>query len=189
MKPFLLIFVIALAMSLGTPKEAQARETPSLSTATLAINRVPEPALVHPEDKRVKLLRGYLVSHKSPLADVAGHFVSEADKHNLDWKLVAAIAGVESTFGKHIPAGSYNGWGWGIPTGASYGIAFADWKNGISEVSEGLRHRYIDRGAVTIEQIGRIYAASPAWPWKVRFFLAEIEQFSNIEPQDIDITL
>ena len=152
------------------------------ATATLAVHAVAA-------DTRVEKLKAYLVSLNSPLASEAPHFVAEADRLNLDWKLVAAIAGVESTFGKHIPTGSYNAWGWAVFTGRQYGAAFRDWTDGITEVSEGLRHNYVDRGAATIEQIGRIYAASPAWSWKVRFFLASIEAFAPNRPSQLDITI
>lgn len=143
----------------------------------------------HTIDTRVAKLASYLTSHDSPLTSEASHFVAEADRLNLDWKLVAAISGVESTFGQQVPTGSYNGWGWGIPTGAQYGVAFASWKQGITTVSEGLRYNYMDKGAVTIEQIGRIYAASPAWSWKVHFFMSDIDSFVPNHPSLIDITL
>jgi hypothetical protein len=141
------------------------------------------------KDARVAKLRAYLETHASPLADEAEHFVAEADRLGLDWKLVAAIAGVESTFGKFIPRNSYNGWGWGIFTGASDGIHFKDWRDGITTVSEGLRYRYIDKGATSIEQIGRIYAASPAWSTKVRFFLTQIEDYVPTRVEHLAVTI
>lgn len=140
-------------------------------------------------DDRANRLKAYLAAHDSPLENYAAHFVAEADRLNLDWKLVAAIAGVESTFGKHIPTGSYNGWGWGVFTGASDGIHFNGWKDGITQVSEGLRFNYVDRGAKTVDQIGRIYAASPAWGWKVKFFLNDIELFTPKSAEQLAVTI
>ncbi len=140
-------------------------------------------------DERIDTLRAYLSMHNSPLAGEAPHFISEADRLGLDWKLVAAIAGTESTFGKHVPSGSYNAWGWGVPTGAQSGITFGSWKQGITTVSEGLKYRYIDRGAVTVEHIGRIYAASPRWAGNVRFFLNKIEEFTPADPALLAVTL
>ena len=140
-------------------------------------------------DERPARLRAYLASHNSPMTDSAEHFVVEADRLNLDWKLVAAIAGIESTFGKHIPPNSYNGWGWGVFTGQQDGIHFDSWNDGITKVSEGLRYKYIDRGAVTVEQMGRIYAASPVWSQKVNFFLNSIESFSPKRASQLAVTL
>ncbi len=140
-------------------------------------------------DYRIVHLQTYLASHNSPLAGVANVFVREADEHGLDWKFVAAIAGVESTFGKHTPQHSFNAWGWGIPTGAQSGVGFTGWEEGIATVSEGLKTNYIDRGATSIEAIGRIYAASPAWAAKVRFFMDKIEEFTPNTPALLDVTI
>jgi hypothetical protein len=92
---------------------------------------------------------------------------------------IVAIAGLESTFGQHIPPGSFNAYGWGIPSGASSGIVFSDWNDGITKVSEGLRKNYIDKGAVTLEQIGHIYAASPTWAERVGGIMNRIERYSH----------
>ena len=43
-------------------------------------------------DYRSNILRGYLESYNSPLAEEADTFVSIADKYNLDWRLLASIA-------------------------------------------------------------------------------------------------
>lgn len=145
--------------------------------------------LVDVPDPRVTKLEAYLKSHNSPLTGEANHFVAEADRLGLDWKLVAAISGVESTFGKHVPRNSYNGWGWAIYTGQSDGRHFVSWREGITVVSEGLKYRYIDRGAITIEQMGRIYAASPTWSSKVHFFLAKIENFTPSSVEHLSVTI
>ena len=140
-------------------------------------------------DTRVEKLRMFLEFHSSPLARDAQHFIEEADRLSLDWRLVPAIAGTESTFGKHVPTSSYNGWGWGIPTGASSGVVFASWEEGITRVSEGLKHTYVDRGARSVESIGRIYAASPHWATRVRFFMEKIESFSPTDPGQLQMDL
>lgn len=140
-------------------------------------------------DNRVAILEGVLTSYGSPLTVEAKNFIFYADKYQLDWKLVAAIAGVESTFGKHIPSNSYNAWGWAIYTGKQDGRHFDSWEDGIAIVSEGLRKNYIDKGATTIEQIGYSYAASRAWPNSVRFFLSKIEGFTSTSSRTLAIEL
>lgn len=173
------LFVAALLVILPKPVRAVEEFNAAAQLRTQVVN----------EDSRVAKLRKFLASHNSPLSEEAAHFVAEADRLNLDWRLVAAIAGVESTFGKFIPANSYNGWGWGVFTGQQDGIHFDSWKDGITQVSEGLRLKYIDKGATTIEAIGHIYAASGAWPWKVRFFLNQIEDFQPKRTTELDITI
>jgi len=128
------------------------------------------------EDSRVKILESFLNKYSSPLAAYAKDFIHNADFYGLDWRLVASISGVESTFGKQIPYNSYNGWGWGI-----YGnnmIYFSSWEQGIETVSKGLRENYLDKwGATDVYEIGRIYATDPNWAAKVDFFIQKITEF------------
>lgn len=140
-------------------------------------------------DKRVTKLQAYLESFESPLAAHAPTFIEEADRNDVDWRLVAAIAGTESTFGKHIPTGSYNAWGWGIPTGTQSGVGFKDWKEGIAVVTRGLKINYIEKGAESLEQIGYIYAASPAWAGHVQFFIDKLDAFTPTGPDYLDVTI
>lgn len=128
------------------------------------------------KDKRAEVLRAYFEKYNSPLVAYAQTFVDEADKNNLDWKLVASIAGVESYFGQQIPSFSYNGWGYGV-----YGTnvrRFSSWEDGIAVVSKALRTDYMDKwGATNVYQIGSFYAADPMWANKVTHFIGDIENF------------
>ena len=149
-------------------------------------------ALLKPEnlnlDNRAIILQEYLKQYGSPLASFALTFVQAADIFNLDWKLVAAISGVESTFGKQIPDNSYNGWGWGVYENNV--IRFSSWTEGIQTVSEGLRINYIDKwGAENVYQIGRIYAASPTWAQRVEYFMEDINKFAVQNPKSLPISL
>jgi hypothetical protein len=129
-------------------------------------------------DIRINKLKTYLEKHNSPLVEYADTFVQYADEYQFDekWAMVAAIAGVESTFGKHIPKGSFNAWGWGIPTGARSGIGFDGWEDGIATVSQGLKEKYMEKGADSLPEIGRIYAPpSNTWAKNVQFFMNQIE--------------
>lgn len=122
-------------------------------------------------DYREIVLRQYLEGHNSPLSEHAGSFVAYADEYGLDWRLVPAISGVESTFGKHIPYKSYNAYGW-----ANGKYAFSSWDQSIEVVSQTLREKYLDRGATNINLIARRYAPpSPTWSWKVKYFMNEID--------------
>ncbi len=130
------------------------------------------------KDNRAEILRAYLEKYNSPLTNHAETFIKEADANQLDWKLVAAIAGVESYYGQQIPPYSYNGWGYGV-----YGNnvrRFASWDEGIAVVSNALRQDYLNKwGATNIYEIGDIYAADPRWPNKVQHFIDEIDQYSK----------
>lgn len=122
-------------------------------------------------DYRVNILRAYLAKNGSPLADYAENFVATADKYHLDWRLVPAISGVESTFGKRIPYNSYNAYGW-----ANGDYKFASWEDSIEIVTKTLREKYLDKGAGSISQIARRYAPpSSSWAGKVRYFMRKID--------------
>lgn len=128
-------------------------------------------------DNRAKILQAYLSKHNSPMQYQSQDFIDAADQYDLDWKLVAAIAGTESTFGKHIPGG-YNAWGWGIY--GTQAIYFDSWRDGIFTVSEGLRKNYLNKGLNDPYAMNRVYAASPTWGAHVSFFLAEMEEFQKV---------
>jgi len=161
-------------VQLGRPAEGLVYST--LPTPVSVYRQAP----VRQVDYRVEKLKDYFAMHDSELVDYADEFVSYADAYELgdeNWSLVAAIAGVESTFGKRIPYKSYNAWGWGIPTGSSSGIGFENWEDGIETVTRGLKYNYIDKGADTVEKMGPIYAPpSKTWAGKVRYFMNEIDE-------------
>ncbi len=130
-------------------------------------------------DYRVGNLRKFLEKYNSPLAIYAEVFVLNADIYSLDYRLVPAITGVESTFGKHIPFDSYNAYGW-----ANGDYSFESWEDSIAHVSQTLKKSYIDKGAQTIAKIAVRYAPpSATWGNGVKFFVGKIDRL----PLNFDI--
>jgi len=127
-------------------------------------------------DVETKILTDYLAKYNSPMKDQAQDFIDAARAYNVDWKLVPAIAGVESTFGKFIPGG-YNAWGWGVY--GTQAIYFTSWRDGIFTVTKGLKENYINKGLTDPFAMNRIYAASPYWGGHVSYFLQDIEKFEK----------
>ena len=167
-----IILSIFLFITLITASEkTYASQNASRSSASLQTSLITKG-----HDNRAKVLRNFLEKHSSPLTPYSSAFIKIADNYHLDWRLVASISGVESTFGKHIPYNSYNGWGWGI-----YGdniIYFSSWEDGIETVSKGLRVNYINKWkAINVYEIGKIYAASPRWASNVNYFMEKISEF------------
>lgn len=170
MKIKLLIFVVSFLALIFFSKNT--------GVDTLVANDDPTPTEVSYKqlDERAKILSDYLASYNSPLQYHAQDFVDAADQYKLDWKMLPAIAGVESTFGKSIPGG-YNAWGWGV-----YGtnvIYFKSWKDGIFTIAKGLRENYLNRGLQDPYSINRAYAASPLWGGKVTYFMNNLEKYSQ----------
>jgi hypothetical protein len=166
------VFLIIIIILLSTADKVSALENVKLSENLICSEK---------SDVRVYILEAYLNKYNSPLKGEAINFVEAADKYNLDWKLVAAISGVESTFGKFTPGGasypSYNGWGWGVY--GTQALYFKSWKEGIYTVSEGLRMHYYNKGLTNPYAINRVYAASPTWGAHVSYFLADMEDFEQ----------
>lgn len=103
-----------------------------------------------------------------PLTNHASSFVDEADKYGLDYRLLPAIATVESGGGRAIPYQSFNAWGWGVCSGCKSGGKWSNWDQAIAAMSHNIRNRYYNRGLTVPETIGRVYAADPNWSAKVR---------------------
>ncbi|GAB4158208.1 MAG: hypothetical protein Fur003_1990 [Candidatus Dojkabacteria bacterium] len=132
-------------------------------------------------DPRVLAMRKFLIDYQSPMYKSAETFIIEADKTGLDWRLVAAISGVESAFGTITPSGSFNAWGWkGDPTREwSY---FGTWDKGIAVVTEGLARGYGTN--LTPRQIEPIYCPpcgqnpQHAWASGVTRFMNELDYYA-----------
>lgn len=128
------------------------------------------------EDARPELIRQYLAFYDSPITPYADFIVKTADKYQLDYRLITAIAQQESNLCKIIPPGSYNCWGWGIHSQGSLG--FDSFQEGIEIVSRGLRTQYLDKGLGTVTEIMSKYnPISPegAWAHGVSEFMDQME--------------
>lgn len=178
MKQQFTVFMLVVLALISFPKAVSAAEKEAGVAGQLASYSIEENDSKPLADRRIVRLKAYLSKHNSPLTNFADSFVHEADQYGLDWKLVAAIAGVESTFGQFIPTDSYNAWGWAVFTGQSYGAAFKDWKDGIATVSQGLHDNYLSRGLTSVEAMGTMYAASPAWAGHVLYFMKDLDAFT-----------
>lgn len=170
---FLFVVLLSSVTTLSFPTKVSAN-----TAATSAVLSTPNELLEKADDNRAQILREYLEKRNSPLAPYAKTFINEADKNDLDWRLVASISGLESSFGIHIPAYSFNGWGFGI-----YGDnvkRFESWDEGISVVSKALREDYMNKwGAENVYDIGKRYAASPTWAVRVQYFINSIDEFEK----------
>ena len=110
-------------------------------------------------DWRQLKLYVFLVKKNSGLARYSSNFIQAADTWGIDWRLLPAIAGLESSFAKRMVPGTYNAYGWG----GGY-IAFESWPDSINHVSRRLRAIYYDNGLVTPALIGPVYAPpNPRW--------------------------
>lgn len=171
MKKRLLLFLLLSFpfLFLGRPVAA---EKSAITKQTLLDTEI----VVRKLDGRAKILSHYLAQFNSPMQYHAQDFIDASDTYNLDWKLLPSIAGVESTFGKHIPGG-FNAYGWGVY--GTQAIYFSSWRDGMFTVAKGLRENYLNRGLTDPYAINRIYAASPVWGRNVTYFIQDIDRFAK----------
>ncbi len=128
-------------------------------------------------DNEAQILASYLSKFNSPMQYHAQDFIDASRTYDLNWMLLPSIAGVESTFGKHIPGG-YNAYGWAIYNSSSR-FGFKSWRDGMFVVAKGLREGYLNKGLTNPYSMNKIYATSPHWGKNVTFFMNDLEKFSK----------
>ncbi len=82
-------------------------------------------------DQRAEKIDAYFAKRDMPLEGYGAKMVEEADKNNIDWRLIPAIAIKESTGGKF--ACGHNPFGW-----ASCKIDFKSWDEAIEVLAHNL---------------------------------------------------
>lgn len=171
---FLAIIIVELSL-LGPVMKAQTKDVfvvvseNSTASKTQVISTNIEYAL----DYRESILKSYFKSKNSPLTEYSGAFIKEADQNGLDWRLLPAITGIESNFGRILIPASYNAYGWG----GGY-IYFNSWEDGITKVAEGVNKNWISRGLDTPAEIAPSYCPPNQvyWTYAVDKFMKEISE-------------
>jgi len=108
---------------------------------------------------------------QSPLTVYYDDFLAAADLWNIDWKLLPAITGLESVFGKRMVTGTHNAYGW---AGGYQG--FKSWRESIFYVSGKLKKNYYGRGLTDPYKIGPVYAPpNPNWGRLVASIMTKFE--------------
>jgi len=118
------------------------------------------------------IIDAYLEEKGSPLAGLGAEFVTSGRRHDVDPRLVVAIAGAETAFGTrlgccdstgNVVENPYNAWNWFYKGGCP--SPFDSWGDGIDRVTAGLRRLYLDQGLTTIETIGPKYSPAEPGTW------------------------
>ena len=111
----------------------------------------------------MKALDDFFAKYDSPLLGHAQTIVAEADKHNIDYRLLPAIAMQESTLCRRIIKNSFNCWGFGIYGGKV--TRFANFDEAISTVTSTLARKYVQKGLVNPHDIVKLYTPSDTGKW------------------------
>lgn len=130
--------------------------------------------IIEQKDARVEIVKSFFNDYKSPLTPYAQDIVTTADKYNIDFRLLPAIAMQESNLCKKIRKDSNNCWGFGI-----YGktmTTFDTYPQAINQVSKTLAKEYIGKGLKTPDEIMTKYTPSNdgSWADSVNHFMGVI---------------
>ncbi len=111
----------------------------------------------------------------TPLAPYSEYMVDVADKYEIDYRLIPAIAMKESGGGAAISEVTHNAWG--FENGRT---KFDSWETAIDTVGRTLKTRYIAKGLTTPEQIMAVYAppqleTGGKWAKDVNYFFTQME--------------
>jgi len=136
-------------------------------------------------DLRATQMRVVLKMYKSPLVGLEDVLIATAEQYGLDWTLMAAIAGTESSFAKRMPHECINPYGWGV-----YGdnkLCFSSLEDSIKGVASGLAQKY---NISSLETIARTYnsVSTEGWIAHTRFFMNKIKS-AEIPVSSLPITL
>lgn len=177
-KFFIILFLSILFLFYGYSRNVAktTRLAPPVKRISI-LPTVPTPA----PDNRIKVVKDFLISYGSPMVDSAEDFVRAADENNLDYRLLPAIAGVESTFGKFTPECAYfNAFGWTSSVSPCGFYRFESYREAIFIVAEGIgRGQTYSRFQETkrISDFAKIYnpVSSSKWNDNVIFFIGKLK--------------
>lgn len=118
---------------------------------------------IQKEDVRIGRVASFLEAYNSPLTDYAGFIVNTADKYNVDYRLIPAIAMQESILCKKEITGTHNCWGFGI-----YGkkvTSFDNYSDAIDTITRYFAKKK-NSGIDTLDELGSIYNPTDHNNWK-----------------------
>lgn len=131
--------------------------------------------------ERAAKIDAILAMYNSPLEGYGEKFVEEADKNDIDWRLLVAISGQESTFGRHACKKADNSvFGYG-----SCRINFPSLDDAIEKVSASLggnnpnTARHYD-GKTTAQILRKYNSVIPNYPQKVMKLMKMIDDSQEI---------
>ncbi|MEK7159887.1 MAG: hypothetical protein AAB702_00190 [Patescibacteria group bacterium] len=173
--PLVLILSLSLLSYLYKGSTDLSAKAPKVAYAALPRASGTLKMNVTSEDMRITIVRDFFKKHKSALIPYADEVIAAADKYEIDYRLIPAIAMQESNLCKKIIKDSYNCWGFGI-----YGkkvTRFDNYNQAINTVTKTLAIQYKSKGLETPEQIMTKYTpgSNGAWADSVNHFMDQLD--------------
>ena len=118
------------------------------------------------DDPRLEKLKRFFHSVNSPLEKLASVFITEADEHELDWRLLPGLSFVESTSGRAAHGNNIFGWNNGKSS-------FASVTEGIHVVASRLADSPMYKGKGLVQKL-QTYNRNPKYVACVRTAMRQI---------------
>jgi hypothetical protein len=139
-------------------------------------------------DARPVIVAQFLDRYNSPMEphdEYGKKLVEIADRYELDYRLLPAIAMQESNLCKKIPANSYNCLGFGVHSQGT--LRFESYEVAFDTAAKGLKKNYIDKGLTTPEKIMTKYTpgSNGSWALSVNRWISEMEYDSQAAGKEI----
>jgi hypothetical protein len=144
--------VFAGIVSLPTPRSIHAERVPASQRAA---------------DTRLEKLRAFFAKWNCPAKDYSVEFITEAERYDLDWRLLPSISYLESSGGKNAPNNNLFGWNCGRS-------AFASATASIHEVARRLGRSRLYRTKTLDQKLATYNPANAAYARKVRSVMQQI---------------
>lgn len=127
----------------------------------------------------IRRVQTFLREHSSPLQESAKDFVMAEKTYKVPAKLLVAIAGVESGFGKNPPSCAfYNPFGYSSSTSPCGWWRFQSYHDAIYKVAQTISTDRAYQGyqrTGSILELAKVYTAIPEdWTEKVNWFMNQI---------------
>ncbi|HBD02676.1 MAG: hypothetical protein UX38_C0017G0001 [Microgenomates group bacterium GW2011_GWC1_46_16] len=136
-------------------------------------------------DSRAAQMRTILTKYNSPMIGLENTLIQTAEKYDLDWTILAAIAGTESSFAKRMPANCINPYGWGIY--GDHKLCFNSLEAAIEGVASGLASKYNTTSIITIAKTYNS-VSTDGWINHTSFFMNKIKS-AEIPVELLPVTL
>jgi hypothetical protein len=162
--PIFVVFLVLFSLSLRYAESGLvARQAHSPRFQALPSEGTTSSISVEDHDARIKSLDEFFSEYDSPLEGYAQLIIDEADNHNIDYRLLPAIAMQESTLCKKIIKNSHNCWGFGIHGGKV--TTFDSYDQAIKTITATLAKKYVHIGFDTPDEIVQKYTPSDTGRW------------------------
>ncbi|HVE90677.1 MAG TPA: hypothetical protein VNE62_00025 [Actinomycetota bacterium] len=158
------------AVTIPATTFTQVADPRSIGTLPAPVAGTPSrPVYIGVDGQRITVERisRFLTPRQSPMAPFAENIVVAGLKYGVDPRLIVAISGTESTYGKFHRG--HNAWGWDAPNGLT---RWASWPEAIDQYTKLFASKYRERDP---SQIGPRYCPDCVeWPDRTRRVFALI---------------